>query len=697
MNNSIVLESIVNISNVLISSNKDVESVENFKKIIESYGDVTGKEELVDIKSAKEECFEILNDMVETELINDDIKEELCNAFNLGNAAKKLSCRECVVLAGLKYMQGESDNEAEKMLDAINGIFVNKRYISNLNNVEAALKEEGILNEEEVTLETLLNLMSEIPTEKANNIDGYMYLDIDNPICYAFKKALSYCVMDQKKKRFMKFEKVIKEINEEIEIEEIVSQLEIFTILSEDFDTVSSTKGAELISSTNTNIEASKCTENVGNELLLVKKENMYVEVVAEELPKRGGEFDAIGANFKIGKSERLVYDRKNLKILGKVFVDGELHFTNSVIEIEEEINLTGKLSFENCDIIFKKVPKNGAVTTYFINSEQARDGICDEVELNIIKCDVRHEGGPLNISGFLGTINLERVSKTTINRSKFTNTKKLLSVGQYSKVEIEDSSFALNEGYIIKCTNAKTINIKNTVIKNCKGDNKGASLNGLAGLMSYSKAAPILSILATDTSFEGLKIENSEGFLMSTTSKFIEMKNCEMKNCEIEGEGIGDLRGYAFKLCGKKLIENCKFINMDTGLILDGETLVKNTVFEEIKHSYALQLSGDNNEASKVSNCSFTNSLAGIDFDNYANGYIENCEFNGLNKNGAYDAYAVLVRICYNDSIVKMNDCKFINCGDEDEILDYECTYSGRFGKSISFDAMEIENCTFI
>ena len=344
-------------------------------------------------------------------------------------------------------------------------------------------------------------------------------------------------------------------------------------------------------------------------------------------------------------------------------------------------------------------MPKNGAVTTYFINAEEAKDGICDEVELNIIKCNVRHEGGPLDVRGFLGTINLERASKTTINRSKFTNTKKLLLAGKNSKVKIEESSFALNEGYIIKCRNAKTINIKNTVIKNCKGDNEGASSPVLGGFMRYMKKSegPVLSILAIDTSFEGLKIENSEGFLMSITSEFIEMKNCEFTNCEIEGEETFNLRDYVFQLCGKKLIENCKFSNMDTGLILNGETLVKNTVFEEIKHSYALQLSGDNNEVSKVSNCSFVNSFAGIDFDNYANGYIENCEFNGLNKKGSDDAYAVWVRICYNDRIVKMNNCKFINCGDEDEILDYECSYSGRFGKSIPFDAMEVENCTFI
>lgn len=685
MSNNIILRSIEAVANILKLNNECsmLEIDDNTRK---SIIEIFGTDKIKDIKMIKDESYKVLKDIYETGLIDHEIKSKICNSFELGDKANLLSYMECMIIIDMKYLNSIYTNISYSFINILEVISKNRSYINEIESLEDVLVELKLLSHEEIEFGNLLQEIAEIPSSFAKYIEEYDFLQINNPICYAIKKAISYATMDDKKKKFIKFNKVLNEISSEIEVDLSVSTKELFDVVIEDIMAKEYSKKEVIIT------ENKKGQDSKGSDEIKGK--------VVQQLPKRGGTFDAIGANFKVEEGKSVIYDKKNIKILGKVKVDGELSFINSIVEIEEQINLTGKLNFENCEIIFRGLPdveiKNGIIyatnrinKTHFIKSEFVFDEVCDEVELNIINCDIRHEGDSERENAYLEIINLKRCSNINITKSTFTNTKRLISVEDNSDIEISMCKFILHEGFIVNGTDLRRIKLTNLLIEN----SNSSTYNQDYILSSYT--SPLITVDSKDAYMENIKFESIEGYLLYISSDHFVMKNCKFINCSIESNEKFNFRSGVINISGKKIIENCEFINIPNGPVIQGEGIIRNTLFKDIIYEYAINSQGETNEETKFNNCRFENCFGGIYFDNYSNGVVHNCEF----KNAKIDksSYAITVRTCNNNKVVKITNCKFVDCGDHDEALEYECMYSsGMFGKKVSFDAITIKNCSF-
>lgn len=105
---------------------------------------------------------------------------------------------------------------------------------NNIENLVQNLKNNNLLENDIKPLSEYLKRVSLLNSNDAKILLNILNKYKENPVIFAIVKSLEYAVNDEKQKRFMKFDKVIREVEQDIDINENINTEEILDFIIEE-------------------------------------------------------------------------------------------------------------------------------------------------------------------------------------------------------------------------------------------------------------------------------------------------------------------------------------------------------------------------------------------------------------------------------------------------------------------------------
>lgn len=109
-----------------------------------------------------------------------------------------------------------------------------KKYKENISTLFNKLNENNLLDYNIRELKDYLKNISYLNSSEARILLDILIDYEDNPVIFSIIKSLRYACNDEKRKRFMKFDKVLRELDEDINIDEKITTEEILDFIIEE-------------------------------------------------------------------------------------------------------------------------------------------------------------------------------------------------------------------------------------------------------------------------------------------------------------------------------------------------------------------------------------------------------------------------------------------------------------------------------
>lgn len=206
----------------------------------------------------------------------------------------------------------QDDSELSNLLKIITQLSVtilqNERHLKLL---EQALMQQGYLSLVEQPLKSLLKELSLLSSTEAKELRGFFSDKMSHPVTRSVIQTLDYAAIEERKKKFLKFDKVLNEIELEIETSIPLSLQEFYQFMIED---------------------AQEALLHSENELALINHEESVPSVVEETVE------EVIKEVIEINYSSD--FDSCN-------------HIENKIVKIQSDVSLKKAFTFENCKVEF--------------------------------------------------------------------------------------------------------------------------------------------------------------------------------------------------------------------------------------------------------------------------------------------------------------------------------------------------------
>lgn len=227
------------------------------------------------------------------------------------------------------------DSELSNLLKIITQLSVttlqNERH---LRILEQTLIQQGYLSLVEKPLKSLLEEISLLSSTEASELRGFFSDKMSHPVTRSVIQTLDYAAIDERKKKFLKFDKVLNDIEVEIETSIPLSSQEFYQFIIED---------------------SQDALLHVENELVLINDEESVPLVVEETVEEVIKEVIEINCSSDFDSCNHL--ENKIVKIQSAVSLKKEFTFKNCIVDFYDmltiEFEYIEKIQFVNCELNF--------------------------------------------------------------------------------------------------------------------------------------------------------------------------------------------------------------------------------------------------------------------------------------------------------------------------------------------------------
>lgn len=229
----------------------------------------------------------------------------------------------------------QDDSELSNLLKIITQLSVttlqNERH---LRILEQTLMQQGYLSLVEKPLKSLLEEISLLSSTEASELRGFFSDKMSHPVTRSVIQTLDYAAIDERKKKFLKFDKVLNDIEVEIETSIPLSSQEFYQFIIED---------------------SQEALLHVENELALINDEESVPLVVEETVEEVIKEVIEINCSSDFDSCNHL--ENKIVKIQSAVSLKKAFTFENCIVEFYDMLTIDfkyiEKVSFINCELNF--------------------------------------------------------------------------------------------------------------------------------------------------------------------------------------------------------------------------------------------------------------------------------------------------------------------------------------------------------
>lgn len=229
----------------------------------------------------------------------------------------------------------QDDSKLSTLLKIITQLSVttlqNERH---LRILEQTLMQQGYLSLVEKPLKSLLEEISLLSSTEASELRGFFSDKMSHPVTKSVIQTLDYAAIDERKKKFLKFDKVLNDIEVEIETSIPLSSQEFYQFIIED---------------------SQEALLHVENELVLINDEESVPLVVEETVEEVIKEVIEINCSSDFDSCNHI--ENKIVKIQSDVSLEKAFTFENCIVEFYNtltiEFEYIEKVSFINCELNF--------------------------------------------------------------------------------------------------------------------------------------------------------------------------------------------------------------------------------------------------------------------------------------------------------------------------------------------------------
>lgn len=557
----------------------------------------------------------------------------------------------------------QDDSELSNLLKIITQLSVttlqNERH---LRLLEQTLMQQGYLSLVEKPLKSLLEEISLLSSTEASELRGFFSDKISHPVTRSVVQTLDYAAIDERKKKFLKFDKVLNDIEVEIETSIPLSSQEFYQFIIED---------------------SQEALLHVENELVLINDEEsvpLVVEETVEEVIK-----EVIEINYSSDFDSCNHLENKIVKIQSAVSLKKAFTFENCIVEFYDMLTIDfkyiEKVSFINCELNFYEFDDTYINTNIPIDFTNMFGNILRNKET--IK-EVKHKNLIFDHCVFEAEDFYWDNEQTCIDLSSNINVQFNNCLFKEMKNIIYYSSWSFMNEYDLKFESCRFENCKGYIVDNCKVPFYFES-------STVERHQPLISLKINEdertTSFgQRTYLLGRVLFNLQRNSKLISLKNSKFLDVSIPilyttGSDDSELyKGNMIKEASVR-VDSCEFYQCQSRLPIMEFTESRNHEFKETKfiectniYFYRGLLNVSNCETRFI-NCEFYRSKAvssslikddfsprgGAIYVDYGPLLVKGCKFEECSAENGGAIYAQMHSEC-----IEMMNSQFLGCYSE-------------------------------